>query len=1097
MISRLQLRSVCVRLLVTFLCTALFLIVWSRLFRPQMETRAQVHDPDEVAATEASRVYPTEIGKGPVIWQEVDYSDGSSGSWYPRGEAPILAELVAEGKLPRVEERVGPEPVVLKGIDGLGNYGGTWIMAPKVEGMSGRIGGAHLFRWSPMAYPVVPHIAKSYEALSDHREYIIHLRKGIRWSDGHPYTADDILYWWEHEATDPVIWSKPPKIMMFRAKRGEISKIDDYTVKFSFDSPHPLFIEQLATGATAKHLTETPAHYLRQYHPVIGNQELIKRTMRTLRQPSKRSLYTYVKNWDNPQHPRMWPWVFRTYKANGPWNYVRNPYYYAVDPKGRQLPYVDRMLIQDRSAKTIGLGASNGEFTLQFVSMEFDLYELFMAGRERGDYEVYNWSWSQGSSLCLHINLNGRIDPDEPATGKRRRLLNEKKFRQALSLAINRKAIIETEFAGVVEPAQAAPGPDSPYYEPSLYHAYTEYAPDRANALLDELGLTPRDDEGYRTFRDGSRMTFSLLAYVDHNPEKLQAVVEDWANIGVRAIFQVVAARLRQARLQSRDYDIILIGAFNLILPLLDPSPIVPFEADAGYGIGFAKWYMRGGFYGDELAKVKGSIPIPKDHPLYRAVEAYDQALITPDQGERIEIFREALKIAGENLWTISVCSAVPNPVTVKNGFRNVPRKLLWANEYCAPANSGTETYYFEEPYDSPGAIAQIKAEVERAGPTGGISDERLEGGPAVTQIVRRLILGILGVGLVLVGTRHPYIGRRLLIMAPTMIIVSVISFTIIQLPPGDFISSYIVQLEESGEEADQQRIREIISMFHLEHPLATQYLRWIGLKWFITFDPKDQGLLQGNMGQSMATLGSVNDLIGDRLLLTFLISLGTIIFTWSVALPIGIYAAVRQYSLGDYLATIVGFIGMCIPNFLLALLLMYASSRYFGIHVSGLFSAEFAAQPEWSWAKTKDLFQHIWLPILVIGVGGTASMVRVMRGNLLDELRKPYVTTALAKGVRPFKLLIKYPVRIALNPFISGIGSIFPQLVSGGAIVAIVLSFPTVGPLMLSALLEEDMYLAGSMLMLLTLLGIFGVLVSDLLLLAIDPRIRMEGGKR
>jgi ABC-type dipeptide/oligopeptide/nickel transport system permease component len=194
---------------------------------------------------------------------------------------------------------------------------------------------------------------------------------------------------------------------------------------------------------------------------------------------------------------------------------------------------------------------------------------------------------------------------------------------------------------------------------------------------------------------------------------------------------------------------------------------------------------------------------------------------------------------------------------------------------------------------------------------------------------------------------------------------------------------------------------------------------------------------------------------------------------------------------------TLLGFIGMCVPGFLLALILIHLSSEWFGIKVSGLFSAEFAGQVGWSWAKLGDLLKHIWVPVIVLGVGGTAGMIRVMRGNLLDELRKPYVTTARAKGMRPLRLLLKYPVRLALNPFISGIGAIFPQLVSGGAIVAMVLSLPTVGPLMLSALMAQDMYLAGSMLMVLSTLGVFGTLVSDLLLLMLDPRIRLEGGGR
>jgi ABC-type dipeptide/oligopeptide/nickel transport system permease component len=250
-------------------------------------------------------------------------------------------------------------------------------------------------------------------------------------------------------------------------------------------------------------------------------------------------------------------------------------------------------------------------------------------------------------------------------------------------------------------------------------------------------------------------------------------------------------------------------------------------------------------------------------------------------------------------------------------------------------------------------------------------------------------------------------------------------------------------------------------------------------------------GLLQGNMGRSMETTQLVNDMVGDRITLTVLLSLGTILFTWLTAIPIGIYSAVKQYSLTDYVLTFVGFIGMCVPAFLLALILMAVSG------ISGLFSAQFAAQPEWNWPKILDMLKHIWIPVVVLGVGGTAGMIRVMRANLLDELKKPYVVTARAKGVRPMKLLLKYPVRLALNPFVSGIGGLFPALVSQGAIVSIVLSLPMVGPMLLSALFSQDMYLAASMLMVLSLLGVFGTLVSDLLLLWLDPRIRFKGGSR
>jgi hypothetical protein len=240
----------------------------------------------------------------------------------------------------------------------------------------------------------------------------------------------------------------------------------------------------------------------------------------------------------------------------------------------------------------------------------------------------------------------------------------------------------------------------------------------------------------------------------------------------------------------------------------------------------------------------------------------------------------------------------------------------------------------------------------------------------------------------------------------------------------------------------------------------------------------------------------SVNEVIGDRIALTLIVSVSTLLLVWLIAVPAGIYSAVRPYSVGDYALTTLGFMGMSVPAFLLALVVMFLAKRWLGVSLDGLFSPEFSSLSGWSGAKIGDLLKHIWLPVVVLGVGGVAGMSRVMRANLLDELNKPYVVTARAKGVRPLKLLLKYPVRLALNPFVSSLGGLFPQLVSGGAIVAMVMSLPMIGPTMLDALLVEDVYLAGSMLMVLSLLGVVGTLVSDLLLLWLDPRIRL-GGER
>jgi len=323
------------------------------------------------------------------------------------------------------------------------------------------------------------------------------------------------------------------------------------------------------------------------------------------------------------------------------------------------------------------------------------------------------------------------------------------------------------------------------------------------------------------------------------------------------------------------------------------------------------------------------------------------------------------------------------------------------------------------------------------------------------------------------------YIAYRLLLMIPTVIVVSVVSFAIIQLPPGDFLTSYVANLEAQGERIDETTLISLRNAYGLGQPVYVQYFKWVN------------GMLHGDFGMSFTWKVPVSQLIWERLGLTILLSLSTLLFTWIIAFPVGIYSAVRQYSLGDFLFTFLGFIGVATPNFLLALVLMVGSYYFLGRSVGGLFSPEFEGAA-WTWAKVSDLFEHLWIPMIVLGLSGTASLIRIMRANLLDELSKPYVTTARAKGQDEIKLLLRYPVRAALNPFVSTLGWTLPQLVSGSTIVAVVLNLPMTGPMMLTALVSQDMYLAGSFILLLSILTIIGTLISDILLAWLDPRIRL-----
>jgi peptide/nickel transport system permease protein len=324
------------------------------------------------------------------------------------------------------------------------------------------------------------------------------------------------------------------------------------------------------------------------------------------------------------------------------------------------------------------------------------------------------------------------------------------------------------------------------------------------------------------------------------------------------------------------------------------------------------------------------------------------------------------------------------------------------------------------------------------------------------------------------------YIGRRALLAVFTVWAISVLSFAIIQLPPGDYVTSYIAQMASMGSVVSDEEAQNLRIQYGLGQPVYIQYLKWMKL------------VVVGNFGMSMEWRRPVTEVIGDRLWLTVLVAVASLILTWVLALPIGIYSAVRQYSAGDYVATFIGFIGLAVPNFLLALVLLYFGFILFNAHIGGLITPEMQDAP-WSAARVWDLAKHLPIPALILGLAGTAQQVRIMRANLLDELGKPYVVTARSKGLSELRVILKYPVRMALNPFASTIGYTLPYIVSGSVIVSLVLGLPTVGPLLLKALIAQDMFLAGTIVLLLGVMTVIGTLLSDMLLVWIDPRIRIE----
>jgi peptide/nickel transport system permease protein len=324
------------------------------------------------------------------------------------------------------------------------------------------------------------------------------------------------------------------------------------------------------------------------------------------------------------------------------------------------------------------------------------------------------------------------------------------------------------------------------------------------------------------------------------------------------------------------------------------------------------------------------------------------------------------------------------------------------------------------------------------------------------------------------------YIFKRLLSAIPFVIMVSMTVFVLIQAPPGDFVDSYAASASQSGETMSGAEMADMRHQYGLDRPMIVQYVTWVG------------GMLRGDFGRSFAKNAQVTELLGERIGLTLVLSVGTLLLTWAFALPIGIYSAVRRYSIGDYFFTFLGFIGLAIPQFFLALILMYGAVKYFGHDVTGLLSQKFEGEP-WDMPKVMDLISHLWIPMIILGTSSAASLIRILRANLIDQLYMPYVVTARAKGLSETKLLLKYPVRVALNPFVSTIGWILPNLISGAVITSKVMNLNTIGPALYESLMSRDIYLSGTILLVVCALTVVGTLLSDILLVILDPRIRFE----
>ena len=406
-------------------------------------------------------------------------------------EPDLLAPLVESGQLPPLAERLPDEPVVMRGVDGPGRYGGTLLRAATSPGdvgvISWRLSYAAPVRWSPGGEPIVPHVAKSLTTDNGGRTWTFTLRDGHRWSDGHPLSSDDVLYWWNHEILDETLGGEPPHWLLNGGEVPEFEKVSDTVFRVRFQTPHNLFREMMASfGHT---LFNSPAHYKRPYHPRLGDPDFLEQERASFQLPSPRAVYQHIGSTFNPDHPRIWPWVYREHRGNPPQVFVRNPYYFAVDTEGRQLPYVDRMQFDLRRQDLIPLDAASGRLSMQTRHLRFSDWSEYATRAGDGTLKLLTWRNASASDYLLYPNLNRRVEASRPETRWKAEVLGERDFRRALSLALDRQEIIEAEYKGLTEPSQIAPGPGSPYHDDELAQRYARHDPAAAEALLDGLGL--------------------------------------------------------------------------------------------------------------------------------------------------------------------------------------------------------------------------------------------------------------------------------------------------------------------------------------------------------------------------------------------------------------------------------------------------------------------------------------------------------------------------------------------------------------------------------------------------------------------------------
>jgi peptide/nickel transport system substrate-binding protein len=608
------------------------------------------------------------------------------------GEAPMLAEMVAAGDLPPLEERIPANPFVVEPWNEIGTYGGTlrraYTGAADVPGFQ-KLSRVGLMEFSPDGSRVVPALAESFEVSDDGLTYTFHLREGVRFSDGQPFTARDLQFGYEDDALNEELNPSMPSLLTVGGEPIEFVLIDDYTFQYVLPRISATFLQDMARDSEWGGVPRTygpPSHYMKQFHADYADADQLAKLVDEGGFDSWVQLYEAKADFtQNPELPTLRAWVLLDRLGSDTVRMVRNPYYWRVDSQGNQLPYIDRIdnrLMLDN--ESLILSAISGEFDFQLRHLSFGDYPILMENRDRGDYNVIRWPTALGSTYAFMPNLNV-ADP------KLNELFNDQRFRIALSHAMDRDEINEVLFLGVCKPRAATVVPGSPFYEPDLETMYTEFNTERASELFEEIGLQKGSD-GYWRHKDGSELSVVLTAIELNSlgpwPDLLEMVGEQWDRFGLKNEVQILERSLYTSRYQSAEFEIGGWAWGRGLTPLISPKFVFPQDTTWNPAPLYGLWYQTGGAQGVEP---------PEGGPVRRAMELYGQYTTEPDADRRLEIGKELIRLSTEQIWSIGTVGEFPNPAVVSRRMGNVPETLLSEHLLMSPSNARLEQFFIKK----------------------------------------------------------------------------------------------------------------------------------------------------------------------------------------------------------------------------------------------------------------------------------------------------------------------------------------------------------------------------------------------------------------